>query len=282
MLNNLFTLIRPLFVVDTETTGTDTQKDRIVELGFQRWDASGMTKEWRSLINPGMSIPESATKIHGIDDSRMKRCNVCDCYDDDVAPDRCRCERFRPIPYFRDLAANLAGGLVNCDFAGKNVRFDLRILSASFARASVAWSYQGARIIDAERLEQLVAPRTLSHLHYKYTGQEHEHAHGALSDAQASTRVIMAQLEAYVSLPRDLDALHALQWPGWIDSEGKFRFDVDGVPRFGPWGKYAGQPMRSVDAGYWDWMLKGDFSAEMKALAADAKLHKFPTQKVTA
>ena len=71
---------------------------------------------------------------------------------------------------FRQLAPSLAKGFVDCDLAGKNVRFDLRIIAAEMARASQPWSYTGARIIDAERLEQLAVPRSLSHLHEKYTG----------------------------------------------------------------------------------------------------------------
>ena len=35
MLHELLQLNRPLFVVDTETTGTDVNTDRIVEIGFQ-------------------------------------------------------------------------------------------------------------------------------------------------------------------------------------------------------------------------------------------------------
>jgi DNA polymerase-3 subunit epsilon len=145
-------------------------------------------------------------------------------------------------------------------------------------RAGVSWSYVDARIIDAERLEQLAVPRTLSHLHEKYTGAKHDGAHGALSDVRASITVIGHQLQVHDALPRDLDALHAAQWPGWIDGEGKFRF-VNGVACFGQWGKYAGKPMIKADKGYWDWVLTAEFPADVKVLAAAAKLGKFPEQK---
>ena len=57
--------------------------------------------------------------------------------------------------------------------------------------------------------------------------------------------MVARQLQRYEALPRDLDALHALQWPGLIDVEGKFRF-VDGVACVGNWGKHAGKPMAKV------------------------------------
>lgn len=276
MIHQLLTLTRPLIVLDTETTGTDTAKDRIVEIGFQVWTAEGMTKEWRSLVNPGIPIPEAATKVHGITDEHVVLgCRLCGRTAMTHHDSGGACPEFKPVPRFKDLAANLAKGFADCDWAGQNVRYDLRMTAAEMQRAGVEWSYVGARIIDSSRLEALAVPRSLSHLHEKYVGMKHDGAHGALSDVRASTTVIAHQLQTHAALPRDLDALHAAQWPGWIDGEGKFRF-VDGVPCFGPWGKYAGQPMRKADMGYWDFILKSDFSADIKALASAAKLGRFP------
>ena len=256
MIHQLLKLDRPLFVIDTETTGVDVQRDRIVEIGFQQWEADGLKKEWRSLVDPVIHIPESVVAIHGISNEDVKG-----------------------WPQFKTLASNLARGLSNCDFAGKNVRFDLRLIAVEMQRAGVEWNYMEARIIDAERLEQLAVPRTLSHLHEKYTGVPHDGAHGALSDVRASTTVIVHQLQTYESLSRDMDTLHAAQWPGWIDGDGKFRF-VDGVPCFSQWGKYAGQPMAKIDRSYWDWILSTDFPSDVKELARRAKLGQFPTMKM--
>lgn len=283
MIHQLLNLTRPMFWLDCETTGTDVKTDRIVELGFEQWTAEGMVKEWRSLINPGVPIPAESTKVHDITDDQLRACTKCAYYKEahpvavsDVTMQYC--EQFHPVPHFKQLAPNLALGLVNCDFGGKNVRFDLRILAAEFARAGVEWGYVGARIVDAERLEQIAVPRTLSHLHEKYTGHKHDDAHGALSDVRASVTVVVHQLQAHPTLPRDLDQLHALQWPGFIDGDGKFRFN-DGVACFGGWGKYANKPMHKVPVAYYDFILGADFSADVKALARDAKLGKFPEGK---
>ncbi len=37
--------------------------------------------------------------------------------------------------------------------------------------------------------------------------------------------------------------------------------------------------MQNADRGYWDFILKSDFSTEVKQLARDAKLGKFPEVK---
>lgn len=288
MLNQLLKIERPLFCIDTETTGTDVQKDRIVELAFQKWEPvseaaraaghDGMTKEWSSLINPGVPIQASATKVHGITDAQMKMCRECgrDALNTEHAGDDGHA--FKPVPTFKQLAANLAKGFTDCDWMGQNVRFDLRILSAEFARAGVPWSYVGARIIDSYQLERLAVPRSLSHLHEKYVGLKHDGAHGALSDVRAAATVIAKQLETHDALPRDLDKLHEAQWPGYLCDSGQFKM-IDGVAIccFGK--KWNGRAMKDIDVGYWDWILGQDFPADVKHLAADAKLGKFPEGK---
>ncbi len=252
MIHELLHLDKPLFILDIEATSLDVKEARIVELAFQQWDATGMTKEWQTRINPGVPIPTSASKIHGI-------------FDADVAGK----------PTFKQLAANLAKGLSDCSFANQNIRFDLRVLSAEFARAGVAWNYVGARIVDSSRLEALAVPRHLSDLYRKYKGDDLKNAHGAMADVRAAAEVIAAQLQRYVGLPRDLDALHAAQWPGFLCDGGQFKM-IDGVATccFGK--KWNGRAMKDIDQSYWDWILGADFPADVKALAAEAKMGKFP------
>jgi len=269
MLHTLLTLTRPLVVFDTETTGTNTKNDRIIELGFQLFDAGGLQKEWRSLINPGVTIPENAIKIHGIDNDRILRCRVCD-----LSAIDCTCAKFGPVPFFRDIAPSLTRGFVDCDFAGKNIRFDLEILAAEMSRVNVPWSYGGAHIIDIDRLEQIGEPRTLSTLYRKHTGKALEGAHGALSDVKGSVEVIAAQIVKY-DLPRTPADLHAIQWPGWLDSTRRFVLNADGIPVCN-FGKHHGVPMNRIPTDYYDWILNNDFPEDVKVLARQAKLGVFP------
>lgn len=300
-LHEILHLERPLIVFDTETTGTDPEVDRICELGFQVWDATGMTAEWRSLIVPGVPISAEAQAAHGITNEMVNPAMCRHCgrsgalhpfaeMPAGTAPEGSRkltdeekamnggCPAYSPMPTFQQIAPRIAAGFSNCDFAGKNIRFDIRITMAEMRRYNTPWSIAGARIIDIERLEQIACPRNLSALHEKYTGQKFEGAHTALADVRASVTVLEHQFLAHPQLPRDLQALHELQFPGMIDIEGKFKF-VDGVPRLGNWGKYKNKRMDEVPLDYWNFILKSDFSPEIKDIARDARRRVFPEQR---
>jgi DNA polymerase-3 subunit epsilon len=271
MLHELLSLKRPLFVFDVESTGTNPLNDRIVEIGFQMWTPTGIEKEWRTIVNPLIGIPASASAVHSITDGVVRGCRECGQPQEGHAAEH----DFKAWPTFKQLATNLARGFSDCDFAGKRVRFDLRITAAEMQRSGIQWSYAGARIIDIDRFEHIVEPRSLSDLYRKYLGEELADAHGALVDVRASTAIIQCQLKIHDQLPRDLDAIHALLWPGWIDVEGYFKF-VDGVAHMGGWGKHANVPMKDVPIGYWHFITNGTFSPEVKAIAEAAKQGKFP------
>ncbi len=283
MLNLLFDLKRPLIVVDTETTGL-SQDARIIELGFQVFTSAGLTKEWRSLINPGIPIPAAATAVHHITDEMINACQTCgrsrDAHTLTGQPDPewplSADHLFHAAPRFAQIAASLAKGFSDCDLAGQNVRFDLGRLAYEMHLAGQPWSYAGARIIDSSRLEALAEPRHLSDLHKKYTGLPHDGAHGALSDVRAAATVIARQLESY-TLPRDLTELHELSWPGYITAGGEFRF-VDGVAVC-CFGKHKDKPVSKIPRDYFDWICANNFAPDVIQLARDARSGKYPEAK---
>lgn len=181
-----FVLERPLVFIDSETTGTDTQKDRIVELSLVIFRPRGEEPETRTRrLNPECSIPAEATAVHGITND-----DVADC------------------PYFRNIADGLLDLLDGCDLAGTNIRrFDLPILVAEFERTGRRFDLDGVRILDTQNVFHKEEPRTLEAAVRLYLGREHDGAHGAEADAIASADVLFAQIERY-GLPTNLDELH--------------------------------------------------------------------------
>jgi DNA polymerase III subunit epsilon len=279
VLNELLTLTRPLHVFDLETTSLDVEQARIVEIGFQTWTAEGLKHEWWSLVNPGVPILNSSNH-HVTDDDVTLKCWKCKQYQGAHPLLDNLCDEWRAVPSFKQLAAKLAVGFTNCDFAGKNIRYDLQVLAKEMQRAGVTWSYADACIVDADRLEQIGEPRTLSHLYEKHTGKKLNDAHHALVDVRATVEIVAVQLQKYKQvLSRDLQQLHELQWPGWIDSEGKFRFDKEGVPR-SAFGKHRGEAMKDIPQGYYKWLMGAGFSDEVGQLSADAIIGVFPKRGV--
>lgn len=263
-LEGLLRLERPILFFDTETTGPNAATDRIVELGLIQLRPDGTTYQWQHLINPTVPIPAAAT--YGTGDDRYPGHGITD-------------EMVADKPTFAILAPYLLRGFRDCDYGGFNVkRYDLPLLQKEFERAGHAWSYADARVIDGHRLWQLGIPRTLSDAVEEFLQRKHDGAHRTISDVRASMDVVAAQFERFLKLPRDVQALHDLQWPrdpNWIDPDGKLAW-IDGVACVNFGKKWNGQPLHRVSRDYFQWMLSAEFSPEVKRLVADILQGRFP------
>ncbi|HRW66900.1 MAG TPA: 3'-5' exonuclease, partial [Candidatus Competibacter sp.] len=73
---NRYTPLAELTVVvlDTETTGLDVSRDRIVQIGAVRVVRGHVqpNETFLTLVNSGMPIPPAATAVHGIDDAAVQ------------------------------------------------------------------------------------------------------------------------------------------------------------------------------------------------------------------
>ena len=180
MPETLLALDRPLVVYDTETTGTNSRFDRIIEIACLKIHPDGRRDQFVRRLNPGVPIPPGSTAIHGITDA-------------DVAE----------APRFRDVAAELAAFLDGADLGGYNMTgFDLPVLRAEFLRAGVPFDIAERRFVDAQRIFFAREPRHLAAAARFYCQTEHAGAHGALADAEMTLRVLEGQLARYADLPR--------------------------------------------------------------------------------
>ena len=59
-------------VIDTETTGVNSKYDRMVSIAAIEYRNGIPYKDFYTLVNPGMSIPQSATKINGITNEMVR------------------------------------------------------------------------------------------------------------------------------------------------------------------------------------------------------------------
>ena len=253
------TLDRPLVCFDLETTGTSTDRDRIVEIGMVRVETDGTRRDYRTLVNPEMPIPPGASAVHGITDADV-----------------------REAPVLAAVAREIIDMFEDADLAGFNsVNFDTPLLENELRRVGVDFSLEGRRHLDAMRIFHRMEPRTLVAAYRKYCGKDLTEAHAALADVEATLDVLDAMVARYDELSGDVSELHKISNPNegrWVDRSRKFEWDDDGSAVFA-FGKHQGKPIAQIARQYPDyleWMLGKDFSDEVTGILREALQGKFP------
>ncbi len=191
-------LARPLVFFDLETTGLDTQADRIVEVGMVKLLPDGSRESLVERVDPGIDIPEPAAKVHGI-----------------------RTEDVRGLfgkPRLNKLSDKLMAFLGEADLAGFNsIAYDVPLWEAECRRHAIAFSMENRFQVDAKNIFHhmetswdrfLMGPRNLTAAVRHFCGKELTGAHSAGADADATVDVLLAQLDRYPDIPRTVPELH--------------------------------------------------------------------------
>ena len=247
-------LKNPIVFFDLETTGTNINTDRIVEICYLKVYPNGNEETKTMRINPEMHIPEQSSAIHGI-------------YDKDVAD----------CPTFKGVAKDIARDIEGCDLAGFNSnRFDIPVLAEEFLRAGVDIDMMKRKFIDVQVIYHKLEQRTLSPAYKFYCQKNLEDAHTAEADTRATYEVLKAQLDRY---PEELqnDMAFLAEYSSFnknVDFAGRIVYDEKGVEVFN-FGKYKGMSVSEVlqkDPGYYSWILNGDFTLNTKNVLTKIRL----------
>lgn len=247
-------LKNPLVFFDLETTGTNINTDRIVEICYLKVYPNGNEESKTLRINPEMHIPEASSSIHGI-------------YDADVAD----------CPTFKDVAKKIAADIEGCDLAGFNSnRFDIPVLAEEFLRAGVDVDLMKRKFVDVQVIYHKLEQRTLSAAYKFYCDKNLEDAHTAEADTRATYEVLKAQLDRYPEvLENDIAFLsNYSSFNKNVDFAGRIVYNEQGVEIFN-FGKYKGMPVAEVlrkDLGYYGWIMQGDFTLNTKNVLTKIRL----------
>lgn len=247
-------LKNPLVFFDLETTGTNINSDRIVEICYLKVYPNGNEESKTMRINPEMHIPEASSAIHGI-------------YDADVAD----------CPTFKDVAKNIANDIEGCDLAGFNSnRFDIPLLAEEFLRVGVDIDMMKRKFIDVQVIFHKLEQRTLSAAYKFYCDKNLEDAHTAEADTRATYEVLKAQLDRYPDvLENDMKFLADYSsYNKNVDFAGRIVYNEQGVEVFN-FGKYKGMPVAEIlkkDIGYFGWLMQGDFTLNTKNVLTKIRL----------
>ena len=168
-----------LVLFDVETTGLDDADDRVVEVGFARFEKGELVETWGSLVYPQRQIPEEASKSHGI--SQV-----------DVAT----------APPFIGVVTNAIRIARDAWPAAYNAGFDKKFWAAEIGRTSIPSMNTPMFNPDVEWFDPLVwirerdgiwAGNKLTQVCERY-GVVLESAHRATDDATAAGRLVFEWL----------------------------------------------------------------------------------------
>ena len=279
-------LKKPLVVFDLETTGLDLVKDRIIQISYIKVWPDGREERENFLVNPEVHIQPVITNLTGISDEDVK-----------------------DKPTFKQLAKKLRDEFSGCDFAGFNSNhFDIPLLAEEFLRAGIDFDFSKCRLIDAQTIFHKMERRNLAAAYKFYCGRrmdEDFEAHRADQDTEATYRVLQAELDHYTEehqlslgenpegrvLQNDMEFLAdfskvnnnvdfagRIVWGEMKDAKGNVVLDKDGNPvmtEYFNFGKYKGKTVAEalrLDAGYYSWILQGDFTYNTKQVLTRIRL----------
>jgi DNA polymerase-3 subunit epsilon len=184
---------------DTETTGLDVERDRIVQAALVGHDQGGQEvfrEEW--LINPGILIPREATKIHGI------------------SSDQAMAEGVDPAEAVEEITSLLEKALrAGAALVIQNAPYDLAMLSFEARRYSVVPLEQRrpvAPVLDPVMLAKVAnieGRHSLAALCSRF-GVTNPRAHTAYADA-VTTLQVLRKLLRMEELDEEPAALHVMQ-----------------------------------------------------------------------
>jgi len=161
-------------VIDTETTGLDPARARVVEIGGVRITSGKLdtANPFRALINCGEPIPAAATRVHGIDDVMLAG-----------------------APNFAEVWPQFHQFIGTRIVIGHTLGFDLAVLKHECERAAIEW--RRPRTLDTRLLAQVAQPNLAGHALEElavWLNVEMAGRHNALADATLTARLFLALL----------------------------------------------------------------------------------------
>ena len=257
-----FKLDRDLCFFDVEATGLHVIRDRIIQIAIKKFFANGQEPaSFMSYINPGIPISEEAMEITGI------------------TPDI-----LRNKPSFNQVAKDIFEFIGKADLAGYNSnRFDIPILMEEFARAGFDFNIDKRRLIDVQRIFYRMEPRSLRAAHRFYCDSDVENAHDAMADVDATINVLRGQMLRYkdqdlvddegvleAPIKNDMQVLHDFtNDTKTLDVTQRLKYNRQDKIIFN-FGRYQGKVVSEVfreDPDYYHWIMKKEFSVQVKNLA---------------
>ena len=123
--------------LDIETTGANSSRDRITEIGIRFWRAGEAVGEWQTLLNPGVRISAFIEQLTGISNAMVA-----------------------DAPSFASIADTLEEKLRDTVFVAHNARFDYGFIKSEYRQLGRLFS---ARVLCTVKLSRHLYPQFRKH-----------------------------------------------------------------------------------------------------------------------
>ena len=162
----------PIIVLDFETTGLNTARDRIIEIGAVKLSHGQVMDTFEMLVDPGVLLPARITEITHITDQML-----------------------RGQPQAAEALPKLLKFMDGCPIAAHNAKFDCAILESELKRLGMEYRVPQ---IDTLTLSRMLYPELKTHRLgsvCKRLGVSLKDAHRAVHDAMATALCLARMLD---------------------------------------------------------------------------------------
>jgi len=240
---------KPLVIFDLETTGTWVEKDKIIEIAMIKImpDTENTVHRYHSLVNPGIEISKEVEELTGIGTKDVK-----------------------DSPKFEQIADDVLVFIKDSDLSGYNIeRFDIPVLRKELESVGKTLNLTDVFIYDVNKIFKIKHKRNLEAAYQCYCKKDIKNAHTAMADTEATLEILKEQVFQY-SDNGDISRLKDIQYEkqsSFFDNSGRARWWQDEL--YITFGKYNGKSLTSInkiDPGYLRWILKSEFSDDIKSV----------------
>ena len=211
--------------VDCETTGLESDTDRIIEVAAARFTLGGVMETFETLIDPEREIPEETQKIHHISN-----------------------EMVQGKPKIQEVLHSLLAFIGKDVLVGHGIRLDIDFIAAAAKRHAVPCSLHTHPFIDTLRLARLYgeSPKNSLETLRKHFNIAEEGAHRAMSDVIVNIEVFKFLASHYKTTAQIFERLkHPI------------------LLKAMPLGKHKGRPFSDIPVEYLRWALSKDFDQDL-------------------
>lgn len=211
--------------LDCESTGLDTNKDRIIEIAACQFTFDKILQQYETLVDPECEIPQSSKDIHNISS-----------------------EMIAGKPKIAEVLPAFLKMIQNHILVGHGITFDIALIASEAKRHQIPCQIESQPFFDTLRMARLYGESPVNSLQQlrHHFNIEPEGAHRAMSDVIVNIEVFKQLAKPY----KTVEALtQILQKPIRLKNM--------------PLGKHKGRRFDEIPIEYLFWAEKKDFDQDL-------------------